>query len=468
MARRRKGSAPRPGRLSGRLDPALLLIVGGAFVAYSALSIIRHETFRSTGFDLALFEQLIGHYSRLEAPASAIKGLDSIFKDHVSPVMALLGPWYAIWQSAACLLVAQAALVAASAIAVFLYARPRVGRNSALMLTGAYLLFGGVQEAVWVDLHEVAFAPLLIGAAVVLGDRGRWGWSFAAAVALLAVKEDMSFLVAAIGVWYLLRGQRRLGVAAIAVGIGWILLVTEVLVPGYTYWRYSEFGAGFPEAVRTIVTAPWQIIEVAVNDPAKIKTTAYLFGAFLGLSLLSPLAVLTLPLLAERMLSDGAAHWTLESHYSLTIAPVLALAAADGLRRLGRRRPGLARRAPAAMLATAVLLTSAFPLIELVRPSFYSAPAPYHAAADALATIPTDASVAASNQLAPQLGGRANLTLLTEQPTSADYVIAALDDSSPEGTFPHPNLAALRARVARERATRRVVFERGGIVVLGP
>lgn len=443
-------------------------MVGGAFAAYSALSIIRHETFRSTGFDLALFEQVIGHYGRLEAPSSAIKGLDSIFKDHVSPVMALLGPWYAIWHSAASLLVAQAALVAASAIPVFLYAKPRLGRSPALMLAGAYLLFGGVQEAVWIDVHEVAFAPLLIGTAVVLGDRGRWGWSFAAAVALLAVKEDLSFLVAAIGVWYLLRGQLRLGAAAIAVGIGWILLVTEVLVPGYTYWRYSEFGATFPEAVRSIVTAPWQVIEVAVNDPAKIKTTAYLFGAFFGLSLLSPLAVLTLPLLAERMLSDGAAHWTLESHYSLTIAPVLALAAADGLRRLARARPALARRLPAAMLAVAVLLTSAFPLIEFLRPSFYSVPAPYRAAAEALETIPADASVAASNHLAPQLDGRPNLTLLTEQPSSAEYVIAAVGDSSPEGTFPHRDLAALRASVARERATRRVVFERGGIVVLGP
>ena len=120
------------------------------------------------------------------------------------------------------------------------------------------------------------------------------------------------------------------------------------------------------------------------------------------------------------------------------------------------------------MLAVAVALTSAFPLIELVRPSFYSAPAPYRAAADALQTIPADASVAASNHLAPQLDGRPNLTLLTEQPSSADYVIAAVGDTTPEGTFPHRDLAALRASVARERAARRVVFERDGIVVLGP
>ena len=457
-----------PRRLKGRLDPTLALMVGASFAAYSALSIIRHETFRSTGFDLALFEQVIGHYSRLEAPSSAIKGLDSIFKDHVAPVMALLGPWYAIFKSAASLLVAQAALIAASAIPVYLYAERRVDRGPALMLTGAYLLFGGVQEAVWIDIHEVAFAPLLIGGAVVFADRGRWGWSFAAAVALLAVKEDMSFVVAALGIWYLLQGQRKLGVAAIVVGIGWILLVTEVLVPGYGYWRYSELGATFPEAVRTVVTAPWTVIEVAIDDPAKLKTTAYLFGAFLGLSLLSPLAVLTLPLLAERLLSDTPALWTLESHYSLTIAPVLALAAADGLRRLGRGRPQLVARIAAAMLAIAVVLTSQFPLSEFARPSFYSTPTAYRAADEALATIPSDASVAASNHLAPQLDGRPNLTLLTEQPTPAQYVIAALGDSSPEGVFPHIDPAALKVSIDRERQTRRVIFERDAIVVLGP
>jgi len=244
--------------------------------------------------------------------------------------------------------------------------------------------------------------------------------------------------------------------------------VTEVLVPDFTYWSYTELGDDFPDAVGSVLIAPWKLLEVALSDPAKLKTTAYLFGAFLGLSLLSPLAILTLPLLAARMLSTNETYWTLENHYSLTIAPILALAAADGLRRLHGARPQLARRLPAAMLAIAVVLTVAFPLVELVKPSFYSAPAAYRAAPAALDTIPADASVAASNHLAPHLDGRSNLTLLQDRPTSADYVVAATQDSTPEGVFPHASLAALEATVARERAHRRVVFDRGGIIVLGP
>jgi uncharacterized membrane protein len=336
------------------------------------------------------------------------------------------------------------------------------------MLAGAYLLFGGVQEGVWFDFHELAFAPLLIGAAIVLADRGRWAWSFAAAIALLAVKEDMAFVVVALGLWYVVRGRRALGAAAVVAGIGWLLLVTEVLVPGYGYWSYTELGPNLGESVGNVVSAPWRVVEVAVNHAEKLKTTVYLFGAFLGLSLLSPLMLLALPLLAEKLLSTNPAYWTLQSHYSLAIAIVLALAAADGLARVSRWRPVVARYAAPAMLALAVALTAAFPLSELFRPSFYETPAAYRAAGPALATIPSGASVAATNRLAPHLGGRAGLTLLGASPSSARYVVAAVEDTSNEGVFPFADVGALRAAVARERAVRPVVFEGGGVVVLGP
>lgn len=443
-------------------------MVGASFVAYSVLSIVRHETFRSTGFDLALFEQVLRHYSQLEAPSSAIKGMDSIFDDHVSPVMALLAPVYAVWPSAAALLCAQAALIAASAIPVFLYTEPRIGRPPALMLTGAYLLFGGVQEAVWIDIHEVAFAPLLTGLAVVLADRGHWKWSFAATLSLLAVKEDMSFLVVALGLWYALQGRRGLGALAIVAGLAWYALVVEVISPDYSYWSYTQLGEDLPDALGTIVTAPWRLVEVATSDWPKLRTTAYLFGAFLGLSLLSPLSLLTLPLLAERMLSSNPAHWTLENHYSLTIAPVLALAAADGLRRLSTGRPVLARRAPLVMLLLAIALIPAFPLVELARPSFYSVPPAYSAAEDGIAAVPDDAAVASTNRLAPHFDGRPGLTLLSARVPGPSWIIAATRDPSPEGVFPNQSVAGVRRVIAREQRKRPVVFEREGIVVLGP
>jgi uncharacterized membrane protein len=411
----------------------LLALCALAFAAYALLSAVRHETFGSTGFDLGLFEQLVASYAEGRVPASAIKGTGNLLtSDHVSPVWVLAAPLYAVWPSPHALLAGQAALVVASAVPVHLYALPRLGRGPALALTAAYLLFGGVQEAVWFDVHEVAFAPVAIGAAVVLADRGRWGWSAVAALALLAVKEDLALLVVTFGAWYALQGERRLGAAVAAAGAAWFVLATQVVIGDYGYLDH---------ALRL--------------EPAMLRTTAYLLGAFLFASLLSPLVLLAAPLLAARALSANPKHWTLEDHYSLTVAPVLALAAAQGLARLGRPR------AAYAMAALAVVATAAFPLRDLVRPSFYDAPAGYARALDAVPPGP----VAATNRLAPHLSGRRDTTLLGPGPAPGT-VVAALDDPSPEAVHPFADLEALRARVDDLRATHAVVHESGGVVVL--
>jgi uncharacterized membrane protein len=129
--------------------------------------------------------------------------LDLILADHFSPAVALLAPLYWLWSDPIALLVAQAVLVAAAALPLFAFARRRVGAGPARLLAAAYLLFGGVQEAIWFDVHEVAFAPLAVGVAVWAADVQRWRTSFAATASLLLVEEDLALLVVAIGAWYL-------------------------------------------------------------------------------------------------------------------------------------------------------------------------------------------------------------------------------------------------------------------------
>jgi uncharacterized membrane protein len=391
-------------------------MVAGAFVAYALLAVVRHQTFRSTGFDLGLFEQVVWHYAHLETPASSLKGFGSIFEDHFSPVMALLAPLHRVWPRPEALLVAQAALVSVSAVPVYAFAEPRLGLRGARCLAGAYLLFGGVQEAVWFDVHEVMFAPVLIGLAVLAADRERWAWSVAAVASLLLVKEDLAFLVIAFGAWYWLIGQRRLGAAVALGGALAFPLITQVVMPEFAYWSHDRPGAD-------------------LFDPAKVKTTAYLLGAFLFLPLRSRLVVLAVPLLAERMLSSNEQYWTLEGHYSLTIAPVLALAAADAAR---------SWRPPAIMLAIAVVLIPAFPLRELVRSGAYRVDPAYAGAREVLATIPDEAPVAASNKLVPHLARRDEIVLLDR---SAEVRVAAPGDTSPEGLFPFRTRAELCAAI---------------------
>lgn len=423
-------------------------MVAVAAAAYAVLSVARHRTLRSTGFDLGVFDQALWHAGRIEAPASTLRGLPNLLGGHFSPVLALLVPARLVGTEA--LLVAQALLVSAAALPIFAFSRRRIGDGAALAVAAAYLLFGGVQAAVWFDVHEVAFAPLLIALAVDQFDRGhRWA-SFAAALALLAVKEDLALLVIAFGLWYALSGDRRLGALTALVGIAWFAIVTGLVIPSLSGGQ--EYGYVRPASLHDLV---------AVGVATKLRTVAYLFAAFFGLALLSPLRWLTVPLLAEPLLSADPEYWTLHGHYSLTIAPVLALGAADGLRRVPHARP-----VAFAMVVLAVALVPAFPLVHLIEPSAYRPRPAYATAAEALARIPAGAPVTAGNRFAPHLSGRDEIRLLGPRAPRAGWVIASVRDPAADAVFPNRDLAAVQRLVRSLRPRALVAFDRGGVVVL--
>lgn len=459
-------------------DPLLISLVAGAAALYATLSLARHATFRSTGFDLGLFDQVVWHLSNIDTPASSLKGLESIFGDHLSPILVLLAPIRAVWPSPQALLVVQACLLAASAVPLYLFASERLKRTSSLLITLAYLLFGGLQAGVWFDVHEVAFAPLGIGLMLLAADRERPATALAWAVVLLLIKEDMGFVVAAFGVYLALSGWRWHGLAAIVGGVGWYLVATGLLIPAaaggvsYQYWSYGQLGRDLPDALKAIAQAPWRLVEVAVQPFEKVRTLAYLFGAWLGLGLVSPITLVAVPLLAERMLSENPQYWTLQGHYSMAIAPVLAFGAVDGLARLsgwtkGRVSPHRSQFVAAAGMSTlAVLLTAAFPLHRLFTPNLYRTPTEYRSASAAIARIPGSASLAASNRLVAHLADRNQIVLLGPSPPRTEYVIAAVNDPDPAAVFPNPDLASVRRLVQAARRTYVTVFDRQGIIVL--
>ena len=300
-------------------------------MAYAAVGLLRHATYRSTGFDLGIFDQAVWQLGHGAGPASSLKGLPSLFGDHFSPILVALAPLGTCSCGPAPLIVAQAVLIAASVVPVVLFARPRLGDNGALLVGVGYGLFCGIQSAIAFDFHEVAFAPLLIASAALLADREQWWRSLACALALLLVKEDLAFVVLAFALWFLAQRRPREAVVCLLAGALWYATITREVIPHFAggrpfgYWSYDQFGATPGEALRHAVSHPLQTARIFVSPAEKAQTLLALFGAFAFLPLASIEIVLAAPLLAERMLSSNAQYWTLQGHYSLTIAPVLAI-----------------------------------------------------------------------------------------------------------------------------------------------
>ena len=125
-----------------------------AAVAYAAASIERHRRFGSNAFDLGLFDQAVLGFSRFEPRAdNTILGTPNLFGNHFEPIMVLFAPLYWIWDDVRAILSAQAVLLAASSLPLFLWARQALGTAAAFAFQAAYLLFWAILAGNLYDFH---------------------------------------------------------------------------------------------------------------------------------------------------------------------------------------------------------------------------------------------------------------------------------------------------------------------------
>ncbi|MBA3895436.1 MAG: DUF2079 domain-containing protein [Gemmatimonadales bacterium] len=424
-------------------EPWIALLVLLSATAYGTYSVLNHLHFGTYAYDLGIFDQVMWHYSRFEIPETTVVGLPTALGDHFHPILLILTPLYWVWSDPKALLIAQGVLIASSIVPVYIWCRERVGRWPAHLLIGAYVMFWGVHSAVAFDFHEIAFAPVILAFMLLAADRKRWRAFAALLVAFLLVKENLAMLVAFLGVYLAMLGERRKGAAVALLGVVWFFATTKLAIPWFgggrefRHFRYQQFGSDLPAALWYMVTHPWTVITVFFDQPAKAYTLGLIFLPFLGLVFLSPLAVLLVPLLAERMYSTNPFLWGTSAHYSLILAPILVMGAADGLARLPRleavrrrprlrllRAPRLALGAAAVILVLNVWAASAFPLRALLSPSFYSTWPEDRIAEQMVRFVPPDASVAAQSHFVPHLSQRKLVFQLGPGRPTAEYLVA--------------------------------------------
>jgi len=448
--------------------PVLAVLVAGFTLAFSLYSLFRHWQF-NTSYDLGIFDQAVWHLSRFEAPASTISGFSNILGDHFYPIILLFVPFYWIAPAPETLLIIQAALFAASIVPVFSFLQRRLPRPAAYALAVACLLFWGIQRAAAADVHEVAFAPLVIASAVDALDRRRWGVFSLLAVLLVCIKEDLIPLLGGFGVILVVEGERRKGLALVAASIIVFVAVIGLVVPWFSDAGRSAY-VPLPGAWADML---WTLPVRLVTPAVKLQTMLLWFAPFLFLSLASPLSVLVMSIALTRLLSDNANHWGASFHYSAPLAPLLAMSAGDGLARLKTR---LAEKRVGAstigrvitLAAVASLLLCAFlpgrqPLWRVFAPRHYRPSPQSLTAREALAVIPDTASVVAQAAILPHLSQRNAVYVLGRESPAAEYVVAAADLNP----WPVADRRALLALLTdRQRHGYTVAFDKAGWVVL--
>jgi uncharacterized membrane protein len=486
--------AHRPDRRDTVAVTGLAVIIAAV---YTVFEIQQQRHFFTAGYDLGIFDQAVHGYAHLGQPISLMKGVHNGFGthfselgDHFSPVLALLAPFYRLFPHATTLLIAQGVLFAASIPSVWLFTARRLGRTSGYLVAIAYALAWGLQAAMAADFHEIAFAVPLLAFALERLDAGKLRASVIAMVALILVKEDFGLVIAAYGIVVGLRTRQwRLAGALIVGGVLATVIIDDFVITafggrsGYYWSYYTQLGANPGAALWHVIRHPWATLKLAVTPHAKVSLIYWLYAPLGFLSLGSPLVLLSMPLLAERLFSNNPNHWTLTHQYSAAFVPILFLAAVDTIGRVrgfvvgpqsssqrGRRRVARPHRFAqviaiafgVGVLAVSVWAVHKFPFDQLTKSAYYKTTSYEQAEQAAVDVVPSGATVEVSNLLAPHLVDRAKVMLLDTTPRGAPWVV--FDEGRIE--FPFADGAEQTQRVTwlADHGYRQV-FSRDGVVV---
>jgi uncharacterized membrane protein len=424
-------------------EPVWLLVLAG-MVYLSAIAIAGYRSM-GVGVDLPIFEQSMWNSLRGRWFYNTIEG-GNHFGVHLSPVLLLLLPVYALVPRPETLLVCQSLGLSAGMVPVYWMARDRLNERSlGLILGAAYLLGPAVGFVNFDEFHAVPFAvPAFAFAFYYLWQRKFKHFAVAFVVAL-SCKEDAALVGVMLGLYGLIvLREKAVGLATMLFSAAWFVLAVLVIVPHFAGHPYAPAGGGFSylggdivSIIATLIGRPGIAI-AEVTRAAKLEYVYWLLYPVAFLPLLAPeVFLIAAPALLQNLLSRYIWNYVVFRRYVSIPIPFLYLATIFALERAGRlfrlpqwdvKRQGRARTWASHGLSLLILGLSVRASLELSRlpPRWLPKITDRAQFAERIhRIIPPDASVAANDDHLSRLARREGLYRLTQWP-QADYVLVDL------------------------------------------
>src|SRR5215831_5632987 len=181
-------------------DPVTWAVAVSAGGCYLVLSLFRLLQLTPSSWDLGIYTEYVKQLAHLRTPIVDVRGAGfNLLGDHFQVIVGLIAPFFRVFPSPATLLVAQALLTAVSVFPVTQAAMALLGRGTGRAIGVAYAFSWGLQQMIYFDFHEVAFAVPLLAFSLSALVRGRTRAAIAWAMPLVFVKEDQGYTVAIIG-----------------------------------------------------------------------------------------------------------------------------------------------------------------------------------------------------------------------------------------------------------------------------
>lgn len=395
-------------RLQRNTQVILLCWIIGLSIAYSTLSIIRHNHFQSGGFDLGLYDQAVWQYAHFQWPYNTIKDR-FILGDHLTLTLPFLASLFWFWSDIRMLLIFQAFWISFSALAIYKLVKGRgLSEVTALCLAVVYSLFYGIQYLVFFDFHPVVIGVGLLAWIAYFLESGKTRWLTFFVILLLLTQENMGLALASLGFIYFFHTKfRRVAIVFILGGVGFSLLASKLVASfspiGFQYW---------PQISRN----PLIISQQFFDSEEKRQVWWYSLASFSFLPILSPGAMMAVGFdLAQYFVTgpEFSRMWSPFMHHRATLGVFLTLGALDALVFLKRWRIP-PQRAGIIILAVALILQYVWhlPLNKLTKAEYWKEEAWMSDNLRLFAFVPAGAAVATQQNFIPHLSHRNQIHLV--------------------------------------------------------
>lgn len=297
---------------------------------------------------------------------------------HFHPIILLFVPLYAIVPSPEWFTLAQSLALSSAAWPVFLLAsRIHESEKMGLLWATVYLANPFLLNAAAWDFHPVALATPFIALGLLAVEKADRRLLLLSCLPLLLIQEQLGLTVAAFGLlWWLRNRQWQTAVGLILLGVLHTLLVLGVIMPAFSptgshvmfasdanqLSRYGWLGRSIGGMALNLLLHPLSIAHEVLFARWGWSYLTLLLLPLLGFPLAAPVYLLpALPDLAANLLSANPMPSSTFAYHSVTLVPVLAIAAAYGTRRISLKRTWLSGAqvnglAPIASLVMSYLL----------------------------------------------------------------------------------------------------------------
>jgi len=386
-----------------------------AAIIWLTLSLLKHYSFFSTGYDLGIYNQVVAGYSNLSLWYSIM--IFPLIGMHVQPILFVIALLYKVVPSPELLLFLQSIALASSVIPLYKLAKLKL--RSAwlpLIIALAFLVHPTLTYVALFDFHPEVFAvPLLFWVFLAI-QKEQYKLAMWLLIAVTAMKEQFAFFLVTFGVYLVFRKKRLMGSLIAIAGIAWFLLAFFVISPlfytGPNIFLTTNpyFGSTLGEAMETVFLHPLYSLKFLFS----FEKLAYV------VLLLTPLGLI-IPFLAPEILLLGIFEGGLVFFYSpisiqqiayhhsillLTVAWLAVVITFSRIEKWLKEKKAVA--IAVFMLALSVLAFLAYgPFTLFYDVKDFNAFSPYaKAGREMVNAIPKDAPVAAPNWVTPHLSNR--------------------------------------------------------------